>query len=71
MDGLKKYEAYKLMHDIYKKSNWPFFDKVDLLKMGMSDKILWALNKEGKIKARDGIRGRIVELIVDGEETST
>ena len=67
MDGITKYEGYRLMCETYKKTRWPFFSKVDLIGWGMTDKHLWSLNKEGKIRARDGIQGRIVELIDYGE----
>ena len=54
-----------LMRRTYAKTKWPFFAKIDLVKQGATDKELWKLHKEGKIRARDGIRGRIVELIIE------
>jgi len=67
MGDITKYEVYKFMCDTYKRTRFPFFNKVDLMRHGATDKILWALHKEGKVRRRKGIQGRIVELIIDGE----
>lgn len=37
------------------------------MRHGATDKMLWALHEEGKVRRRKGIQGRIVELIIDGE----
>ena len=58
-------DVLRFMRNTYARTKWPFFCKVDLVRRGATDKMLWEMKRKNLIAARDGIRGRIVELIIE------
>lgn len=57
----------KFMRDVYSRTHYPFFNKRDLVSVGATDKMLWQLLKEKKIKRRDGVHGTVIEYIPEKE----
>jgi hypothetical protein len=51
------------LKDVVAQTRWPYFYKADLINMGATDSMFWELKKRNLIRPRDGIRGRIIELI--------
>ena len=50
---MTKYEGYRIIYEMYKKTKFPFFTKRELLDKGLTDKMFWALSREELIFRRD------------------
>lgn len=55
------------MQDTYNNTGWPFFSMTSLtLRFGPETRnVLNVLSNEGKVRARDSIRGKLYELIIN------
>lgn len=60
------YSMYDSLLSIYDQTRWPFFSVSDLQYKGIFDReeanILY---KEGKIKIREGMNGKLIEIIIE------
>lgn len=56
----------KYLIDKYNETKWPFFLVTKLIHLGVFDKEeANQLYREGKIRVRDGMHGKIIELIIE------
>jgi hypothetical protein len=60
---MDKAEALSFLRAAKAKSKFPFIPKIALTRRGVTDKVLWELHREGHIRPRDGIKGRIIEIL--------
>lgn len=62
-----KDQILKHMQEAYNKTGWPFFGMASLtFRFGSETRnALNDLSNEGKVRARDSIRGKICELIIN------
>ena len=61
----------KYLTDKYSKTKWPFFLVPKLIHLGVFDKEeANQLYREGKIRVRDGMHGKLIELIINKEENA-
>ena len=64
-----KQKILDFITDIYKKSNWPYVTVAAIINhIGKyPKKELNELYSEGKIKVRDSVKGKLIELIINDE----
>ena len=61
----------KYLTEKYNETKWPFFLVTKLIHLGVFDKEeANRLYSEGKIRVRDGMHGKLIELIINKEENA-